>query len=310
MLCTNYCLVLGVNREEHMAETPVQPQRAEPMEPWSWFLITFAILWCWLVAWVSGPGRYSLLDPYVIGRAVGMPLLPFLIAYVLRGRKKKRNWNSFARWFFWLALILAALQYNVRSGQMAADRRAERDLGRQVIQEVQALQTRHKSDPRCEFDPPLYSAASFANKQSIERSIEQLNACLSLYDEMQAELETLVTRMEATANSSFSSSEYREDVLRRFREGFQQGTAQRQMAATSRKRWKEETTALYDFALRSADQIQARNDEIIITDSSVLAQFNRMLKPASEAQDELIRVETGIQAAGQAKMEELNQMLK
>ena len=87
-----------------MSKTAGQPEQAQPMKPFGWFIIAFAILFCWLGVGASYPD--------VLGKAMGMMgamLFPFLIAYVLRGRKKKRNWNSFARWFFWLALILPAL---------------------------------------------------------------------------------------------------------------------------------------------------------------------------------------------------------
>ncbi|MGH9793493.1 MAG: hypothetical protein ACRD5G_01860 [Candidatus Acidiferrales bacterium] len=287
-----------------------QSHHAKPMTPWSWVLVAFAIVWCWLAAWASTPGRRSLVDAYIIGGAVGAAFFPFLIAYVVRGRKKKRDWNSFARWFFWLALIIPALQFSGLSGRIAADRRAERDLGRQFTQELTAFQSRYASDQRCEFDPPLYSAASFVDRQSIKRSMTQLSDCIALYQEMKAEIDRMVQRLEALARSSFSSAEYRADVLRRFREGFQRGTSQRRLAATSRTRWREETEALYDFASRSVDQIWVVDDEIVIRNEQVLAQFNTMLNAASEAQATLIRVETQVQAANKAKIEELNEMLK
>jgi hypothetical protein len=66
----------------------------------SWFLIAFVTILAGFAAWVRG-------NPYDIGgamgRAIGALLIPFLIAYLVRGRK--RNWDSFARWYFWLALL-------------------------------------------------------------------------------------------------------------------------------------------------------------------------------------------------------------
>jgi uncharacterized membrane protein len=41
-----------------------------------------------------------------VGGAVELLLISFLVAYLVRGRKSKRNWDSFALWYFWLALIL------------------------------------------------------------------------------------------------------------------------------------------------------------------------------------------------------------
>ncbi len=55
-------------------------------------------------SWVRG-------NPYHIGgafgRTLGILLVPFLIAYLVRGRKGR--WDSFARWFFWLGIMAAVL---------------------------------------------------------------------------------------------------------------------------------------------------------------------------------------------------------
>ena len=76
------------------------------MKVFSWFLIGFVTVLAGFAAWVRG-------NPYDIGGAVGrvLPVLLFalLVAYVAKGRKGKRNWDSFARWYFWLALGLMVL---------------------------------------------------------------------------------------------------------------------------------------------------------------------------------------------------------
>jgi len=74
------------------------------MKPLSWTAVVLVIVLTGLSAWARG-------NPYDIGgtfgRTVGVLLIPFLIAYLVRGRKRK--WDSFARWFFWLGLIAAVL---------------------------------------------------------------------------------------------------------------------------------------------------------------------------------------------------------
>jgi uncharacterized membrane protein len=76
------------------------------MKPLSWFLIGFVTILAGLAHWVRA-------NPYDIGGAVARTvptlLTAFAIAYVVRGRKSKRNWESFARWYFWLALVLSIL---------------------------------------------------------------------------------------------------------------------------------------------------------------------------------------------------------
>lgn len=76
------------------------------MKTLSWVAIGLATALVGFAAWVRG-------NPYDIGGAmgwaIGVLLIPFLIAYLIRGRKRKRNWDSFARWYFWLALLALAL---------------------------------------------------------------------------------------------------------------------------------------------------------------------------------------------------------
>jgi len=76
------------------------------MKPLSWFLVGFVTVLAGLAQWVRG-------NPYDIGgavaRAIPALLIAFVVAYLARGRKSKRNWESFARWYFWLALVLSIL---------------------------------------------------------------------------------------------------------------------------------------------------------------------------------------------------------
>ena len=76
------------------------------MKAWSWFLISFITILPVFVGWTRG-------NPYDIGGALARELpkllIAFVIAYLIRGRKNKRNWDSFAQWYFWLALGLMVL---------------------------------------------------------------------------------------------------------------------------------------------------------------------------------------------------------
>ena len=94
--------------------TIAPPQQREStgarMEVGSWIAIVFVTILSILVAWAFG-------TPYDIGGAIAKGLvsllIPFAIAYLVRGRKK--NWDSFARWFFWLALLFICLANNHRA---------------------------------------------------------------------------------------------------------------------------------------------------------------------------------------------------
>jgi hypothetical protein len=49
-----------------------------------------------------------------IAAGIVYALAAFGFAYAVRGRKKVRNWNAVAQWFFWISLILPGLIYSAR----------------------------------------------------------------------------------------------------------------------------------------------------------------------------------------------------
>src|SRR5438876_5603032 len=67
----------------------------------SWALIGVVTVLAGSLAWVRSQSIGG-----TVGGALELLLIPFLVAYLVRGRKSKRNWNSFALWYFWLALSL------------------------------------------------------------------------------------------------------------------------------------------------------------------------------------------------------------
>jgi hypothetical protein len=98
-------------RGQKMENQESQPLGSEAVRPLSWFILAFASLFCLLEAWATNRGN-------PIGALAGglTYILIFAgIAYAVRGRRRKRNWNSFARWYFWLTIIVLSLMFNARS---------------------------------------------------------------------------------------------------------------------------------------------------------------------------------------------------
>jgi hypothetical protein len=71
----------------------------------SWILIGLVTVLTGLAEWVNRPGDVA----GALAEAVGLLLIAFVVAYLIWGRRRKRNWDSFARWYFWLALGLVIL---------------------------------------------------------------------------------------------------------------------------------------------------------------------------------------------------------
>ena len=72
------------------------------MKVWSKIQIGLIILWALLAGWVrDNPHAFA----YALGRAVGVLIIPFVVAFMTKGIGKGKNWDSFARWFFWGGVI-------------------------------------------------------------------------------------------------------------------------------------------------------------------------------------------------------------
>jgi hypothetical protein len=95
-----------------MSAMPATPIESAQIRAWSKFLILFASLWNWLAAWTTTERGAPLLSAEVFGAWLVYVLIFLGIAYAIKGRRKMRDWNSFARWYFWLSLIITCLAYN------------------------------------------------------------------------------------------------------------------------------------------------------------------------------------------------------
>lgn len=76
------------------------------LSEWSCYLIIIGITMSFLSAKFQ---NYDEDWSLILGWCLGALLLPFLISYFVRGRKKIRDWNKFARLFFWLCILFSYL---------------------------------------------------------------------------------------------------------------------------------------------------------------------------------------------------------
>ena len=81
------------------------------MSKWDKFRIVFGCVWCFLIG-LSADGPANIAG--ALGYAVGLLIVIVPIVWLIRGRKKPRDWDSITAWFFWLALILPSLTYASR----------------------------------------------------------------------------------------------------------------------------------------------------------------------------------------------------
>lgn len=107
--------MVPVSKSSDVKNQESLPVERQAMKPWSWFLIIFASILTWFDAWTKGG------DPSDLGGAFAQSLvyISFFggIAYLVKGRRKNRDWNSFARWYFWSTIILLSLMHNTQRFQ-------------------------------------------------------------------------------------------------------------------------------------------------------------------------------------------------
>jgi hypothetical protein len=71
----------------------------------SGILIGLGLIWAWFSA---GGMRYPLLNSYIFGELLVVVLFALLSAFcIYRFGKRKKDWNAFARWFFWTIFALS-----------------------------------------------------------------------------------------------------------------------------------------------------------------------------------------------------------
>jgi hypothetical protein len=118
-------------------------------------MVAFVTVLVGLAKWVMRP--YDIAG--TVGAAFGVLVIAFVVAGLIQAwsRKKNWNWDSFARWYFWLALGLLILS-------SPHPRWANR---KSAIRRVYRCKMKSKKDPTLYPNP-------FKNKQPARRQIQEV----------------------------------------------------------------------------------------------------------------------------------------
>ncbi len=285
---------------------------------WHLVRIGFVASWCYLAALSHKPLFGGYFSPEVFGAWVGALTLPVLLTYLLRGRKKPRDWEAITKMFFWLGLFLPALiaTYGRPADQNLSrtpaktrlERLGDEITGKQPVsttsgdpdeaavrvyfREVIALNRRYVQES-AEYETPememLFEPASFAQQSTIEEIIRQLRGLAELQERTSASQERLMRHL-----ASIRSKE--------FWQGVEEGKRIRGHVRTLEKKWINTTLDLYKFALRNFESLSVDGEEIYITQSDVLSSFDRKLSAAVESNNAFLLV---YQQAEQYQKEQL-----
>lgn len=136
-------------------------------------------------------------DVGFIGAAITFGLVAFGIAYAARGRKKVRNWNAVAQWFFWAALIAS-----VSSSWAAREHSSSREPLKPSVEAEQLRQTaKQQPVPEGGVVPYLTETPKTPTDAELKRVVRQsLNEIMQLRRESDSERQ----RISATLKKLFT----------------------------------------------------------------------------------------------------------
>jgi hypothetical protein len=92
----------GLATPDVLGAVDTRPAESLALTSWSRTLLAVGSTANFFMAWLTHFDRDA---AYVSGAVVGAFIWPLVIAYIAHGRKRTRNWNRFARLYFWLSVF-------------------------------------------------------------------------------------------------------------------------------------------------------------------------------------------------------------
>jgi hypothetical protein len=245
------------------------------------------------------------------GYWLGTLILPFAVAYLIAGRRSRRNWLGFSVCFLAFTIIgslassvsrhkglldlpQAEMIKTIAGTMPLPDNASEEDkqtvaATRQVFADMNQVE-RSYNQRQAELTPELnklYTAGAFASRPATVHMRDIVHKKLALDQETSAKLQ----HFPETVRTSLQKSSLSEGERRAFLEGLEsqfkdsEVMKARQQMLTAEENWAAATTDLYDFALQHTSQIVVTKDAVGITSGEVRAQFNNRFHHALEQRD-------------------------
>ena len=252
-------------------------------------------------AWIWSSGEFG---GEAFGYALSGVLISGLIAYAIAGRKKARNLNRFGLAFFLVSAFAFALEVSQShpkqsespsdlvkevTGEKAVDPANSNEtdrLGRAVLADMLAIRKSHDAQV-AKFSSDLshiYTAESFFDRASMQRSIDAVQGTLSADEEFSRQFQAWRDHIkEEVDHSSLSAAD---------KEGFIQGVEKtmggsdilkvRDQIVEAEEKWAAATKDLYGYTMANGQKIKVKGSELLIEDEKVRSDFNRRLKDCKD----------------------------
>jgi len=267
----------------------------------------------------SSPGAEGYSSGHAMGVFIGLQFWPAVIAYAIAGRRKSRNWMTFAIIYLvvmfltgWINLSSIEAKRNNNSntagdaaqpaGSSVSALSSPEAYSEQLARTIKARQDAYMKRI-AECTPKMatvMSVPSFANKATMIENKNNLVACTKIDFDYYTQLKDLYRAVPLDVEGAGWSQSKKKQFL----DGFQNASeATMQQVANAEKLehlWFDSTNDLYQYAIEHAQDFHIENDKITITTPAVQKEFKRMALRSDQLQSDFQKVRSEIRQAGDA----------
>ena len=276
--------------------------------------IVLVVVYALIVAVIWGGGSFS---AEVFGYATGGVLIPFVIAYLIAGRRSRRDWNRFARLFVWIGVGVLTMnavsslaepprnnvnEYVKRALTKAAAGQSGSgteevlfvDFFRDVITATRRYQDAASACNR--YSPKAFTPESFAGAEVMDQTRSHLTQCVSLDLEHYEETQKILSAFRQKVAASDLSQQHKDEMLKGVDEGEAASMNAYGNVIQVERLWLSATTDLYQYSRDHAGQIHVRGGRVLISGDDVLAEFNHKLHSAQALHRSFLQANTQLEA--------------
>lgn len=243
---------------------------------------------------------------FILGTFIAATLIPFLIAYIIAGRRRVRDLKRFAYVFSIAGLIFLTLSWlgatnalNVETPEQHIGRLMREAAGTQPIRNTGFGQQR-------DFDVAVreqfrslmqanreYTAAAeqldagetaklntpetLADPDSGGQALKHLHAAYNLDARQEQKINEILQKLREAMQSSSSSPSVQKSLSKGFDNGIATQGLKRQKLISAEKAWVEAEDDLYGFTSQHRNEIKLAGRRIAIANKDVREQFNQKI---------------------------------
>jgi hypothetical protein len=271
-------------------------------------LLLGALLWVFFITSVQYHHQPS---SEAIGYCIGLMVLPAFFAWLIAGRRSRRNGLVFCAWFFVFVVIggfssrigrhhgLTDEPGPVMMQEMTGIKPLPADASEDDKQTVAATKeffadlaqiNSSYNQKQAALTPDLnklYTAAAFADRAAIQHMQSVVHEKLALDEDTSAKIQQIPEQLSAHLQKSTLPEAQRQEFMKGVESQFNGSEimkARREMLAAEEK-WAATTNDLYDYALQHSSQIKVTNASIGIGSAEVREQFNTRFTQAKQQRD-------------------------